>query len=432
MGPQEKNNPVSVTTAFISKVELMPLEPVVIKGKSTSARDLQAVALNLPHERVVIINNHWKSKRGGGNEEARVETAKVLKKRLAQEQSSPIKTHIIVLGDLNTAYYEKPLEALGTTHLKTKALLNPELLYNLWFERPEEDRWETSFSGVKGTLSHILISSSLLVKNGFHYSQESFRVFGHTKPESDLLINADGSPYRWQTRFYYTSFYHIGKGYSDHLPLVARFSYKGENNQEPQKIKQSSVFEKSKTALPRPSKIFFNDIEPCREEEAINLLKIHYQRTEELNHKCVKLEIENFEAPLTLLTRGKYQSSYIIIPNKGRNGKNMALGITMVSPFNWRPNIYDSRIEYKEAGIDKGFYNDKNSHPRSNKCFQRKVLQRKGGALRKVLGRIGYNSGYPAIHVVSRETSQIILENLPEKKKHACPWGHEPLQQNDF
>ena len=153
VGVQDPDNPVSVTTAFISKIKISSLEPVRITGsrQSTSARDLQAVELRIRNERVVIFNNHWKSKRGGGNEEARVETAKILRKRISQEESSPIRTHIIVLGDLNSAYYEKPMQALGTTYESKRAKENPDLLYNLWYEKNEKDRWETSFSGVKGT-----------------------------------------------------------------------------------------------------------------------------------------------------------------------------------------------------------------------------------------------------------------------------------------
>ena len=69
------------------------------------------------------------------------------------------------------------------------------------------------------------------------------------------------------------------------------------------------------------------------------------------------------------------------------------------------------------------FYNDKNWHPRSNKCFVRKKLQGKGGSLRKILGRVGYSDGFLSIHVKSRESSQIQLENLITYKELACPWN---------
>ena len=78
--------------------------------QSTSARDLQAVELRIKKRASSYFNNHWKSKRGGGNEEARVETAKILRKRISQEREQP-NQHIIVLGDLNSAYYEKPMQA---------------------------------------------------------------------------------------------------------------------------------------------------------------------------------------------------------------------------------------------------------------------------------------------------------------------------------
>lgn len=417
LGQQEEENPVSVTTAFISKVELEILEQVKIKspGYSSSARDLQVAVLNLENERVLLVNNHWKSKRNGG-EETRVATARSLAQRIDLERENPKKTHVIVLGDLNTAYYEKPLEALGVTNDKTifnKDKSSP-LLYNLWYDVAPKDRWESSFNGVRDTLSHILISGSLLDRTGFDYEDGSFEVIGHKEPEKSVLINVSGQPFRWQLKFYYDWHQHIGKGYSDHLPLVATFNFTPQKN-------LTKKFSKKRNPH-KPKEIFFNEIEPCSEKESINLLRVRNQSEEDLDRKCVKLEIESFEEPLAFKTRGKYSQNYITIPliSRGARNKTLTLGLTMPGRYDWRPNIHDKRISYEEASIPKGFYHDGNWHPRSNKCFVRKVLQRKGGALRKVFGRIGYADGYLSIHVTSRE--DIVLEDLPQKKREACPW----------
>ena len=416
IGPQEPNNPVSVTTAFISKINLTPQNSVLIRGEnhSTSARDIQVVSLKLPTGKLLLFNNHWKSKRGG-NEKARIAIAKQLKQRiLKEEKASSTNIHTIVLGDLNASYHERPLIELGSTN--KKYLKNK--LYNLWYELPEKDRWESSYSGVLGNLSHILVSPSLLNNKGFHYSHMSFQAFGQKNPEKKLMLDVNGQPFRWQVRTYYSWFQHIGKGYSDHLPLIATFSFKESFVQK----NKSKKMRRNKKAL-NEKKIFFNDIEPCKEEEAIDLLKVKHQLEKDLNRKCVKITVPQDNPPIPLYTRGRYQSRYLIIPVNSRSMKSLELGITMHSPFNWRPNVYDSRVELGEARLKEGFYSDKNWHPKSNKCFQRKVLQSKGGALRKVLGRVGYSSGFLSIHVISREKSQIILENLPSEKKHACPWN---------
>ena len=421
LGQQEEENPVSVTTAFISKVALEVLPQVKIEspGHSGSARDLQAVALYLEHnERVVIFNNHWKSKRSG-SEEIRVETARKLAARIAEERKSSVETHIIVLGDLNSAYHERPLETLGTT--KDKSLFyqkkDTHLLYNLWYEKAPKDRWESSFNGVRGTLSHILISGSLFKDKDFHYEDSSFEVIGHTGKAKEKMIDVSGVPYRWQIRFFYSWNHHMKRGYSDHLPLVASFKVNSEIR-PPQHNKR--VPRESHEA---PDKIFFNEIEPCKEEEAIDLMKIRYQSEEDLDRKCVKIDLDSFEEPLELHTRGKYSQNYIKLPFQGRSSKkerDLYLGITMVGRYNWRPNLHDPRINYVDAAISAGKFNGKNWHPHSNKCFVRKVLQRPGGKLRKVMGRAGFSDGYFSIHIASRQ--DVVLEDLPFKKRSACPW----------
>lgn len=425
LGKQEKNNPVSVTTAFISKIKISSLKPVEIRSNehSTSARDLQVVLLELPKERVVLINNHWKSKRGG-NEEVRVNIAKILQRRIERERKHSKKTHTIILGDLNSEYYEKPLVALGTTDDKKIFKEGASsLLYNLWYELPPRNRWESSFNGVRKTLSHILLSDSLFDQDGFHYKNNSFEVVGQKEPEKSILLDVSGQPFRWQIRYYYDWYHHIGKGYSDHLPLVAEF-YANYPRYLANKISARQTPEKDDNSkLDVPKRIYFNEIKPCSENDAINLLKIKYQSVEDLNKKCVKLEMAPSMEALELKTRGKYQQNFIKIPINSRGYKDeLVLGITMTGRYDWRPNINDSRITYEEASITKGLYNDKNWHPRSNKCFVRKKLQRKGGSLRKVLGRVGYSDGYFSIHIASREASQIQLENLPLDKKLACPW----------
>ena len=116
---------------------------------------------------------------------------------------------------------EITVHELNELMLKDKS----DLLYNLWFELPVNKRWEHSFDGIRQTLSHILISDSLYQKQGLHYINQSFKVIGQDYPENSVLLAPDGQPYRWQIQNYFSYAYHIGRGYSDHLPLVAKFHY---------------------------------------------------------------------------------------------------------------------------------------------------------------------------------------------------------------
>jgi hypothetical protein len=51
------------------------------------------------------------------------------------------------------------------------------------------------------------------------------------------------------------------------------------------------------------------------------------------------------------------------------------------------------------------------------------VLRGEGGTLLKAIGRLGYDEGNLALFIASREEKNMVLSNLPDKKKKACPWN---------
>jgi hypothetical protein len=68
------------------------------------------------------------------------------------------------------------------------------------------------------TIDHIILPQSMLGGPGFMYLSGSFEVF---TMDGQLLRN--GVPYRWQMVFRGQQRYHLGRGFSDHLPIKARF-----------------------------------------------------------------------------------------------------------------------------------------------------------------------------------------------------------------
>lgn len=423
LGAQEENNPVSVTTAIISKIKMKSLEPIILESSqySTSARDLQVAEITLPEERILLINNHWKSKQGKGNEKVRIEIAKQLKKRIEIEKQNDKLTHIVILGDLNSTFYEKPLLEMKALGSKKKMLgQSNEFLYNLWFDLEVEDRWEHSYDGTRGTLSHIVLSDSLFNQYGFHYINHSFQVLGQKNLEAKKFLDADGKPFRWQIKKQNGYSQHLGIGYSDHLPIIASFSYKAKPSNVTQK--KQTIDNPIDIINPRPpKKPLLNKITPCLWKDAFDLLEFKNIKVKTLLKKCVKLEVLKDQKPIVLKTRGPYQSNYIEILSQEQ--KVLDLGLIMHNSYDWRPNIYDSRISEFDILSLPGQYSNRNWHPRSNKCFNRRVLQKTGGKLRKILGRIGYQSGQIFIHIQSRESKYLILEDLPPNKLKSCPWN---------
>ncbi|MDA8404276.1 MAG: hypothetical protein M0Z56_08805, partial [Desulfobacteraceae bacterium] len=94
---------------------------------------------------------------------------------------------------------------------------NGRYLYNLWMEVPEDKRWSVIFGGRKNTPDSILISAGLYDAEGVNYVDNSFHVFA-----PDYLFK-DNRIYRWQ-RGGRGRGRHLGKGFSDHLPVVAEFT----------------------------------------------------------------------------------------------------------------------------------------------------------------------------------------------------------------
>ena len=427
VGQQEAHNPVAVTTGFISKIPIHAQASVVISSNfyNSSARDIQVVESYIERQRVLIFNAHFKSK-AGGNEEERIKSASALRRRIAMEREKDEETNFIVMGDLNTAYFERPLKFLNATGNEHIMLQDSQsALYNLWFELEQKDRWDHSFNGRYSNLSHILVSDTLFDHQGLQLVERSFQVVGQSQPVSDLLLGPNGDPYRWQIQRHRNYFKHLGRGFSDHLPLVATFKvmpYLADRSLRRQKM--ALQFPSAETESDRNPPLIFSRPKICNEDIAEDGRSINWQDENSFINKCIKIDVDASDAPMKMYTRGKYQSSYIKFPflNDEGNLELIDLGVSINRAYDWRPNIDDSRVSIEEASIKPGKYSQARSHPKSNRCFLRKVLQGRGGDLRRIVGYVAYSDGYLNFHVASREAKHIILENLPKKKKESCRW----------
>lgn len=414
LGKQDPNNPVSVTQAVISKVPLHPLDEVRVHFESqpysSSARDIQVVEFQKGEHRMLIFNNHWKSKFGGKKTEIlRVETAKMLKKRIQEEREKDPYTRIIVLGDLNSAYDEIPIGVLATKDESAMLQDYSEKLYNTWYEMPEEDRWEYSYKGERSSLTAILISDDFYYDSGIQYVDNSFQVLGHHGRASQKLLNADGTPLRWQKkkRRGYTT--HFGKGYSDHLPLIANFKIVSNTNS----MEKWSQVHQDPENLHSQRDVYLDKVPLCKKEEIVNISKIDFSK-DTWFQKCVSIQ---GKYPL-LDGEGDYANSFITLKNKAKT----IITLAMTRSWDDRPNIDDSRIGERSYHKKPYYKGKRDGNPRSNKCFHRKVLRGAGGILKKAIGRLGYHDGQVAIYIPTRERRHLILEDLPEKKELACPW----------
>ncbi|MBU1659231.1 endonuclease/exonuclease/phosphatase family protein [bacterium] len=224
----KKNTTVKV--AILSKIPFIYSKEISVTS-SLQYRNILETKFSVNNQDIHIFTNHWKAKNGG--ESMRIISAKALLNRIKQLGYDK---NIILLGDFNSDYEEyKKFEKnrkLNDTHGKTainhilktihqtqktsNVKYEKDNFYNTWYDTEENDRYSYIYRGKKEALDNIIISQSLLNKKGMYYKQESIASF---KPE--YLFNGK-QIYRWKMTKKKPQI-HKGKGYSDHLPVVAQF-----------------------------------------------------------------------------------------------------------------------------------------------------------------------------------------------------------------
>ena len=223
-----------VKCAVLSKFPIVEKEEIQVDN--VMARNILKVTLDITGNRVILFINHWKSKQGP--ESMRIAYAKTLKREIDKLKKD---ADFILIGDFNSNYDEfrtfRDSDKLNNTGgitginhtlktVKDSAMVNEkilteqaanEYLYNLWIEVSETSRWSYIFFGEKDSPDNIIVSKGLYDNKGISYSDNSFDKF-----QPDYLFN-ENTVYRWQMTERGRG-KHIGKGYSDHLPIFAYFS----------------------------------------------------------------------------------------------------------------------------------------------------------------------------------------------------------------
>ncbi|MBL9187622.1 MAG: hypothetical protein JNK23_09105 [Opitutaceae bacterium] len=195
------------------------------KHPTTQARAILEVQVTVDGAPLFLFVNHWKS--GASDPETeplRVANATTLRRRLDEILRADPHADIILGGDFNAQYNQKQrYPRMATTGLNDVlrsqgdelAVRGPQHdLYNLWFELPPPERGSDTYRGEWGTLMHLIISRGLYDQRGVQYVDNSFAVAKFP----GLNADARGLPARW------TFDPPAGAGFSDHFPVVAKFT----------------------------------------------------------------------------------------------------------------------------------------------------------------------------------------------------------------
>ena len=241
LGQQNPNDPTAVTTAVISKYPIVSNNRLNFANSQrssrqelntlSSARDPQVVTIDVMGTLVRVYASHWKSRLGdfASGDAMRFAIARLIKTDIDDVRAANPELDIVVMGDFNSNQTERPL-LLGlqnSSSIEEVKNIASFQTYNLWFELSENERCSYVFKGQRECLDHILVSPAAFDGKGLDLVEGSFRVVGHSGEAESILLGPNGNPVRWQKRKKAGFNTHTGKGYSDHLPLVADFSLVG-------------------------------------------------------------------------------------------------------------------------------------------------------------------------------------------------------------
>jgi endonuclease/exonuclease/phosphatase family metal-dependent hydrolase len=220
----------TIKVAILSKIPFVYTHEIAVTS-SYKYRNILEVKFKVNNEDLYVLVNHWKSK--AGPESMRIISAKKIQKRVKELGT---KKNIIVLGDFNSDYEEYKIFVRKRKHNNTNGItginhilgtinyqnnvqhtnIQANEFYNLWYDTNLEKRYSYIYRGKKEAMDSILISSSLLDKRSLDYKPGSIHSF-----EKPYLFKRK-SIYRWQVSRGKIR-RHKGKGYSDHLPVIAEF-----------------------------------------------------------------------------------------------------------------------------------------------------------------------------------------------------------------
>jgi len=222
----------SVGVGFLSKIKIISNSDIDVRFTNKLFRPILETTFEFDNIEFKIFNSHWPSKRAA--ESYRVKFAKKLYDRLKE---LPRDYDYILLGDFNsnydefkTIYKNKKLnntqgitginQVLNTT-IDKRFVTYDDILkrgknvnYNLWLDLAYDERFSNKYRGRNNTPDNIIISPALFDNKKLTYITKSFRVF---KPNY-LYKNKKIIRWRMNNRV------HQGSGFSDHLPIIAKFS----------------------------------------------------------------------------------------------------------------------------------------------------------------------------------------------------------------
>ncbi len=226
----------AIGIGFLSKIKIKENKNLDVKFRTKLYRPILETTFIHENIEFKVFNNHWPSKAVG--ESYRVKYAKNLQERISL---LPEDYDYILIGDFNSDYNEmqtfKTNQKLNNTRgitginqilntvIDDKFITYDDILknekrvhYNLWLDIATNERFSSKYQNGNVTPDNILIPPSLFDTKKVSYIPNSFTIF---KPN---YLYENNVVKRWQMNETTLNRSHKGEGFSDHLPIYAKFS----------------------------------------------------------------------------------------------------------------------------------------------------------------------------------------------------------------
>jgi predicted extracellular nuclease len=185
-----------------------------LKDIKWHTRDVLLVSARIKSDTLIILVNHWPSRRGGQleSESKRITMAKMVKHIIDSIQKKSPQAKIMVMGDFN----DDPENISIAKILNSQKLLPLKKgeFYNSFIAVKEEGKGTIKYKGKWNLFDQIMISGGLLNTKGLHYIDYSKGI-----------CNPDWLYYKKNTRYgpfrTYMGIKYLG-GYSDHFPVYIK------------------------------------------------------------------------------------------------------------------------------------------------------------------------------------------------------------------
>lgn len=214
----------SIDVALIYKTSIFkPFEKtniaVELPNGTDKTRDILIVKGTLNNDTLVVLVNHWPSKRGGSEESdpKRESAARTAREIVDQELIKNQNAKIVLIGDFNDTPDSKAItETLKAS--KETPTINREL-FNAFGHFPEQKKGSYYYKSEWEMIDQIILSQALLTNKGLHYLPNSATIF-----ESEMIKEQEGK-YKGSPLRTYAGKKYLG-GYSDHLPIFIKVATK--------------------------------------------------------------------------------------------------------------------------------------------------------------------------------------------------------------